>query len=315
MTARTTMLALLKLSTDGITFDIYSLWLFTFSDLKTIVGPSLSFGASNALAASNYGLPSPDFNHQTFTRHMVLRLAFALLWIWLNLLPFTISNQTSPAAIREDAINKPWRVLPSGRMTPRRASRLALALYPLAIGSSLAFGGIRQSLGLVFLGTWYNHFGGGDASCLVRNLINAAGYVCFTSGAMEVTLGFQLPLESRLLSWFGVIAAIIFTTVHLQDMYDQEGDAMRRRKTVPLVVGDGLARWSIAIPMVLWGWLCPDYWTVGTWTTRLSISLAGVVTYRCLCIRNVRGDKNTFKLWNVWMGLVFMLPALGRMQA
>lgn len=109
-----------------------------------------------------------------------------------------MSNQISSGAIKEDRINKPWRTLPSGRMTPEQAGRLMLAFYIFALGLSLMIGGLKQSVTLVVIGSWYNHFAGADRSYLVRNLINALGYVCFTSGAMEVALSFTLPVMSRL---------------------------------------------------------------------------------------------------------------------
>ena len=130
-----------------------------------------------------------------------------------------------------------------------------LFLYPLAVITSFAIGGLKQSIALVILGVWYNNFAGGDRSCLLRNLINAYGYVCFTSGAMEVAAGVVLPLDVRLIQWLDMIAAVIFCTVHLQDMYDQAGDQIRGRNTVPLVVGDGRARWTTALAMIFWG-LC-----------------------------------------------------------
>lgn len=291
----------------AITFHCGSLWLFTYSDLKTIVGPSFLFGATNALAGPTYRLGSPN---QALGKEIIQRLPLTLLWIWMNLLPFTINNQKDPDAMKEDEMNKPWRTLPSRRMTPRQAERLMLVLYPLAVGLSLRAGGVRQSVGLVVLGIWYNNFAGGDTNLFVRNLINAGGYVCFTSGAMEVALGCPLPLETRLVQWFGVIAAIIFSTVHLQDMYDQIGDSMRGRKTVPLVIGDVPARWTIAIPMVFWGSVCPYFWKVGTAGLASSILLAGTVAARSLLFTGVEGDRLTFKVWNAWMTLVFVLPLM-----
>ena len=294
---------------EAIAFHSHSLWLFTSSDLKTIVGPSFVFGITNALAGVEYGLEAPA---QTLGKQMLQRLPLTLLWIWMNLLPFTINNQKNLDAIMEDKMNKPWRTLPSRRMTPRQAERLMLVLYPLAVGLSQLAGGLRQSVGLVLLGTWYNNFAGGDISCLLRNFINACGYVCFTSGAMEVALGFPLPLETRLVRWFCIIAAIIFTTVHLQDMYDQSGDIMRGRKTVPLVMGDGPARWTIAILMVFWGYVCPCFWHGGTAVFVLSILLAGTVAVRSLLFTSVEDDRRTFIIWNAWMTVVFVLPLMSR---
>ena len=290
-------------------YHLYSIWLFTSSDLKTIVGPSFVFGATNALAGAEYGLES---SHSGLSRAVMRRLPLVLLYIWMNLLPFVINNQKSPNAIKEDAINKPWRTLPSGRMTPQQAGRLMLILHLLALRLSYATGGLKQSVALVFLGIWYNNFASADSNCLVRNLLNAAGYLCFTSGAMEVALGFPLPVEARLVQWLGVIAAILVTTVHVQDMCDQVGDSIRGRKTVPLVLGDGPARWTTAIPMIFWGYVCPRLWNSAMVVTALSLLLAGTVAARSLMLRTIKDDVLTFKVWNGWLTLVFLLPLLSR---
>ncbi|KAL8671616.1 MAG: hypothetical protein Q9168_003889 [Polycauliona sp. 1 TL-2023] len=255
---------------NSASFHSYSIWLFTVSDLKTIVAPSLVFGIGNALAVASYDLKTP-FDRPD--RDIIGRTPLVALWIWINLLPFNINNQTAAGAVAEDKINKPWRTVPAGRMTIPQARRLMLWSYCLAVLISVFAGGVRQSVGLIILGTWYNNFGGGDKSCLIRNIINGCGYVCFTSGAMEVALGLPLPLETSLLRWFGIIAAIIFSTVHLQDMYDQAGDRVKGRNTVPLVIGDGHARWIIAVAMPFWGSVCPLYFNAGFSVTLSSLVL------------------------------------------
>ena len=291
-------------------YNSYSIWLFTASDLKTIVGPSLVFGIANALALSSYGLETPA---ATTARDVGWRLPLVALWIWTNLLPFAINNQTTSGAVQEDMINKPWRNLPAGRMTLPQAKRLMLCSYPLSFTLSLFIGGFRQSMGLVFLGVWYNNLAGGDSSCLLRNTINACGYLCFTSGAMEVAAGVHLPPGARLVQWLGIIAAVILSTVHLQDMHDQTGDRVKGRKTVPLVVGDGRTRWSTAFAMIFWGFICPYYWQGRLGVLILSSILAVYIAARGLLLRTVSDDRLTFKLWNAWMTLIFMLPLLHRM--
>ena len=295
-----------------ILFHSYSVWLFTASDLKTIVGPSVVFGVTNAFASTSYGIQPP---RSSPCGKIGYRVPLVVLWVWINLLPFTINNQKDPHAIEEDKINKPWRTLPAGRMTPRQAEHLMLAFYLLAIITTLMTGGVKQSVGLIILGMWYNNFAGGDNSPFIRNLINACGYICFTSGALEVALGVPLPWEMRLLRWFGIVATVVFTTVHLQDMYDQSGDRMKGRKTVPLVIGDRLARWSIAVAMVFWGFVCPSYWHGENVTLSLSALLAISIAARIVMFRTANSDQLTFKIWNAWMTLVFVMPLMSREQS
>lgn len=122
--------------------------------------------------------------------------------------------------------------------------------------------------------------------------------------------GSFLPLHP--LGWSGrwllVVIGIIFSTVQLQDMSDQAGDAKRGRRTVPLVWGDTAARWTIAIPMLGWGIWSPMFWEVSSLCFILSMALASLVALRALLIRSVLGDKQTFRLWNCWIVVVYMLP-------
>lgn len=291
---------------------LYSLWLFTSSDVKTIIAPSLVFGVSNALAGEDYELQLPQEISVTTT---LQRTPLVLLYIWTNLLPFAINNQKNPSAVQEDEINKPWRTLPSKRMTPAQAERLMVMLYVMAVGSSYMTGGFRQSTALLLLGTWYNNLGGGDNSFLVRNSINAIGYVCFLSGAMEVALGSPLPVSARLVQWFAVLAAVVLTTVHLQDMYDQAGDRIRGRKTVPLVIGDRPARWTTGVFMILWGYTCPGLFSSDLSVVLLGLSLASTVAARGILLTSVEEDRLTFKIWNLWMSFIFVLPQLNRVAA
>ena len=246
-----------KTMTNRWAYHLYSVWLFTLSDLKTIVLTSTAFGLFNGVtvsldnaqqASSNLHIPAPH--------HILSKLPLVLFWVWINLLPFNIDNQRQPQAILEDALNKPWRTMPSRRLSPGSAKRLMLTIYPIAILSSLLLGNLTQCLSLVCLGFWYNNLRGADASCLIRNFINACGFICFSTGALQVAIGGRgfdgRVAESalRLRGWWSfVIAGIVFSTVQTQDMWDQRGDTVRNRKTVPLVIGDGPARWSIAVPM------------------------------------------------------------------
>ncbi|MCJ1247045.1 hypothetical protein MMC30_004256 [Trapelia coarctata] len=299
------MSTLFQKTTTKWAFNLYSIWLFTFSDLKTIVLPSTAFGLFNATAASlnpTTTLPPPS--------QILHRTPLVLLWVWINLLPFAINNQRQPAAIQEDALNKPWRPMPSRRLSPTAAKTLMLVFYPLAILTSLALGNLAQCLALIGLGYWYNDLHGADASCLVRNLINAGGFISFASGAMQVAIGGRDSALQLLGWWSAVIACIVFSTVQTQDMYDQRGDAARNRKTVPLVMGDAPARWTIAVPMVVWCVMTPWLWKSSKVGYVAPVVLGLTVAVRTLWERSERGDRNTFRIWNLWMVSVYLLPLI-----
>ena len=283
---------------------VFTVWLFTYSDLKTIIGPKTVFGVVSTLNADIFDKWTPPW---TRTLGWVPLIA---CWTWINLLPFAIDNQRQPASIQEDKLNKPWRPMPAGRMSPTQAKILMLILYPIAIEYSHVFGGFRQCLTLLALGIWYNDLGGADYNPVVRNLINAGGFICYTSGAMEVAYGATLPLgiSSPLLFWMLMIGCVVVTSVHSQDICDQEGDSIHGRRTVPLVIGDGASRVTVALAVLFWSFVVPWYWTSRPLGYALPLGLGSVVACRTWSKRKVGEDKLTFKLWNLWLVNLYILP-------
>ena len=114
--------------------------------------------------------------------------------------------------------------------------------------------------------------------------------------------------------WFFVIAYIVFSTVQTQDMYDRRGDAARNRKTIPLVIGDALARWTIAVPMVLWCWATPWFWTSSPLAYVAPVSLRLTVAARTLRARSEKEDRTTFLFRTLWLASVYFLPLLKALE-
>ncbi|KAL9090202.1 MAG: hypothetical protein Q9159_002101 [Coniocarpon cinnabarinum] len=293
-----------------ITYHLYSIWLFTRSDIKTIIAPSTLFAILQALADLRCTSRSTTLELSVWA---ACRAPVAAFWAWINLVPFAIDNQRQQAAILEDAANKPWRTLPSGRMHPGTATKLMLPLYPCAILSSYMIGGLRQCLALIVLGFWYNDLGGSDGSWTIRNFINGCGFVAYTSGALEVALrGSSTTLDHKVGIFFVVLFLIVFTTVHTQDMYDQDGDRQRGRQTVPLAIGDVPARWMIAVNVFVFSIVCTLFWGVSPSTASWSghifqLAIGGIVSIRTLTKRSVEADKDTFRLWNLWLVSIYGL--------
>ncbi|KAI1439381.1 UbiA prenyltransferase family [Annulohypoxylon stygium] len=240
-----------------------------------------------------------------------------VFWLWINLLPFNIDNQRRREAILEDKVNKPWRTMPHGRMTPTEAKVLMLCLYPTALCTSLWIGGVRQSLALIVLGCFYNELNLADRSWVSRNAINALGFCCFTSGALEVVLSTSLQFTtaelSHMIRWLEAIAAVVFSTVQIQDLVDQAGDRLRKRKTMPLVLGDRTARWSTAVSIVVWSIFCPLFWNLGIGLFFVFGGLGIFIAYRIVAFCSAVADNRSFLLWDVWMTLLYSLPLVAAM--
>ena len=232
-----------------------------------------------------------------------------VLWNWLNLLIFDIANQRLPNSILEDSVNKPWRAIPAKRMTATEARRLLLAVLPIVFLITLKLGGMEETVAMMVLTWMYNDLGGADESFIVRNLINAFGFICYSSGATRVAAGYgEYSLNGAAFQWLAMVGSVVFTTLQMQDMADQEGDAARGRATVPLVLGDGFARWTIAIPVLIWSLVCPAFWAL-PWTGYMGpLVLGGILAGRLLCFRSVPADKITWKLWCLWTISLYLLP-------
>ena len=287
------------------------MWLFTYSDMKTVLVPETAFGVVSALSGAVLTAnQSPDL--LTTLR----RVPIVALWVWINLLPFDIENQRQPDSVKEDGEDKPWRVIPSGRLSPNQARNLMMLLYPAAVITSVYTGGLRECLILIFLGIWYNSLGGSE-NCLEKNFLNGCGFTAFGVGATKVACGSTIldnTFRPAAHGWFLVIAVVIATSCHLQDLPDKAGDALRGRRTMPLVLGDSLARWIAAAAVALWSYVCPAFWQLGRLSHAVCLSAGVTIIFRTLTMRTVRADQITFYVWNLWMVMFYLLPLLKRFQ-
>jgi 4-hydroxybenzoate polyprenyltransferase len=143
------------------------------------------------------------------------------------------------------------------------------------------------------------------------------GFTSFGLGALEVALGQSLNFTPATLldlsapnleQWILLLVVAVLTTVHMQDMHDQEGDEARGRSTMPLQIGDAPARWIIVGFMLLWGVVCPFFWRCGLLGYVVSTSIAYTVVFRSFFLRTVKEDRMTFAIWNLWMVSLYALP-------
>lgn len=288
---------------NRLTFHLKTLWLFTQSDLKSMIYPNIIFGLVSAMSG-----PAHNQNQSPNLFVILSNVPNVFLWLWLNLLLFNIANQRLPASIQEDAVNKPWRPLPSERLDSNQARLLLLIVVPVVFLSSIYLGATLQVLLLLALTWMYNDLGGADDNFIVRNIINALGMACYGSGAATVACGNECALTPVGYRWIGLIGLVISTTLQVQDMKDQEGDAVRGRTTLPLLLGDGFARWTIGAAVMVWSMSAPAFWTtrVGAYVPPLIIG--SILAFRILALRNMKSDQRTWGVWCVWIVSIYLLP-------
>ena len=290
----------------SIVFHLHTIWLFTLSDLKSIVCPETAFAIFSALSGE-----SLTTNATPGLSDILGRLPRIILWNWANLLLFDVANQRLPQSILEDTVNKPWRPLPSKRLTDDEARRILLVLVPMVFLVSTYLGGVFESMAMMSLTWMYNDLGGADENYIVRNLINACGFVCYSSGATIVAAGYgQNELNRNAYVWLAVVGAIVFSTLQMQDMADMEGDAARGRRTLPLVHGETFARWSIALPVAIWSLVCPTFWGSGVIGFGISVAAGSVLVFRILVLSGPMAYRRTWVIWCLWTMTLYLLPLL-----
>ncbi|KAI1482287.1 UbiA prenyltransferase family-domain-containing protein [Daldinia eschscholtzii] len=290
-------------------YHAYTVYLFIRNDMKDMIGLSCVFGASNALVAPILSMgPALSF------MEILLSSPKMILWCWSNLFLFNLHNQRHPASIAEDSMNKPWRPLPAGRITPRQAERILYIMYPVIILVSSAVGGMVPCVAQAFFSLWYNELGGA-ADPFLKNLINGLGYGCFLAGPLEIVTRRSVFSEGgKAAIWLGVLAAIIATISHTQDFRDMEGDKAAGRSTIPLIVGDNTARVTVLLGVACWTGVTCWYWGAG-WTESLIAWISGgLMVGNLFYDRTVEGDSASWKLCSAWLLCLMLLPVFCGMK-
>ncbi|KAJ0162367.1 hypothetical protein CTA2_4675 [Colletotrichum tanaceti] len=288
-------------------FHLKTLYLFTKSDVKTVLAPQIIFILSAVLCREP--LTTAGYGHGQTALDTARRLPLAVFWIWLHLVVCGISNQRLESSVVEDRLNKPWRPLAAGRLTAGQAQRLLLAAVPLAVAVSAALGGrelLPPTLAMTTLLWMYNDLDGSSIDVWARNAINTAGIMCFGAGALTVLTG--AALLPRAWAWIAVTGAATATTVQALDFPDTDGDRARGRKTIPLLYGEHVARGGLAVAVLVWSAACPMFWGLRPVFWAAPVGVGGSMAALAVLRRNEKSDHVVAKLWCLWMSVLYLLP-------
>jgi len=266
---------------------LYTIVLFTWSDFKTIFFPVIAFACAAA----------PLYCASHFVR--------CSMWIWLHQLMCNVSNQAR--AKQEDAINKPWRPLPSERIMESDALILRWITTIICVLWSSMYGRdmIAATLGLII--TTYLYDDVGMASHYFgKSLCNIGGYMAFEVGATRL-MGEVPQLDD--VSWSAIILSctLIFTTIHAQDFSDIEGDAVYGRVTLP-IWAPKLSRILTLIGMIAWSVFLCWYWQIGRVIGALFVCLGSWVGIRYFVWRSPKADTTSYVVYNIWLLCAHALP-------
>ncbi|KAI0092001.1 UbiA prenyltransferase family-domain-containing protein [Irpex rosettiformis] len=263
---------------------IHVLLLFTKSDVKTVLLPTTVF----ALVSSYPHISAPHILHSIF-------------WTWLHLLQFCIANQLN--SVSEDAINKPWRPLPSDLIPLATARYLRWTLLPLCFLLSLTHGTLGAACVLSVATYVHNDMEFGE-HWLNRNLLCAVGYWAFNRGAASVAssgTSFSLVLYDgpNMLIAETVIPLIIGTTIHAQDFRDVEGDKLKGRTTLPILLPRG-SRWSVFLLVLGWSVVLAGWASTVHLTLKIAYMALGVWVGSIFVLRErIEDDRWSYDAYNV----------------
>ncbi|KAG2047330.1 hypothetical protein BDR06DRAFT_897650 [Suillus hirtellus] len=267
-------------------------WLFTRSDFKTIIFPVMVFAT----------VVSP--------RHNLVALSYALCWLWFHLFQFNASNQSYSA--HEDVLNKPWRPVPSGRISAKdsRALRWGLMLFCLGLSSLFSLNAVITSAVFAVLTIVHDDLHLGDHP-IFRNLCNAAGYVTFELGSLLI-LSRESSLDGTSIKALYCSALVILLTIHAQDFADVSGDMKSGRRTLPIIAPEG-SRIYMLCALPLSSFALASFWSLGPLSTVLFVSMGSWVGIRYF--RDKIRDQSNYRLYNIWLMGVHLLPANVRFHA
>ncbi|KAI0483052.1 UbiA prenyltransferase family-domain-containing protein [Xylariaceae sp. FL0804] len=286
----------------SLTYHLKTLFLFTKSDIKTIIIPQSIFAVATA---------APGIQHLPQTARNLSGLFSMLIWVWLHLLVHNIANQRLPGSILEDKENKPFRPIPAGRITPAQALRLLRIVVPVAVSLSFLLGGLLPSVSLMTLVWMYNDLGAADAGPFQRNTMNALGYACYGWGAVAM-LGYDLGAEDSLgrqvSLWIALIALVTASTVYAQDFPDMAGDRARGRRSVPLLYGEAYPRAALAALAVFWSITCPLFWNATPVAWIGPVLVGGIMATMTLWYRTQAANELVWKLWSAWITSIYLIP-------
>ncbi|EKM50905.1 uncharacterized protein PHACADRAFT_151318 [Phanerochaete carnosa HHB-10118-sp] len=246
--------------------------------------------------------------------HSLPRALRAAFWLWIHLLHFTVANQVY--AMHEDAINKAHRPLPAKRITIHNAIKLRWVSIPLCLGISLLYSveTLYASASFIALTFIYNELHVDSGFWLFRNIVNGLGFAAFEWGTTLLAGTDCQHLDPAAQLAIFNSAAIIVTTIQVQDFRDVVGDARVGRATLPLI-SERWARISVITTILPWSLALSRVWELNSFAAALFVVLGIFVGLRFLLYRSVRSDATSYYVYNIWLSYAHFLAACWRYKS
>lgn len=273
---------------DRLRYELVLSWLFIKSDISATLVPTLLFtiAAWRSTSDSLYDL--------------VAALASGLIYFWLYVLTFCLSNQL--VGVNEDRINKPYRPLVVGLLSYRGAliRWVGLMLLFSAVGwwlGVLEWALLWQAAGMLhnFAG-WSRHWFG-------KHLLMGIGVVVGLVPAWE----FAAPLTITAVRWIVFLACAVLLLIATQDLRDTAGDRAIGRRTFPIIFGDWTTRLTLGMGFALlpvavsWALMAPARLSGPMLMCNAALTaLSLLISARVLLCRTRSADQYTYTLFTYW---------------
>lgn len=168
----------------------------TESNIKAFVTPTVLAGMF-AVASGGVTADIPSWGD------LAIAVPKVALYIWLYDLYFDCSNQKDPGSIEEDRLNKPWRAIPSGRLSVESAEtwyKCSIVILPVV---ALWFGALPEAIAFMLETQAYDRLGGGS-TWWGRSIINPLFFSTSQLGAIRVAAGTSTTLSKAAYQWCGL---------------------------------------------------------------------------------------------------------------
>lgn len=227
---------------------------------------------------------------------LLLSTMRCLVYAFCYCMVFVTSNQVYSEA--EDAIEKPFRPIPSGLISMQGAKNRAVIWACLYLALSFMLG-VGHWGALWFLVSVHHNLLGGHQHWFTKNCIFISSGVAVIMGSVwQITYG-----SMTVASWKWTVGISLWSgfLFNIQDYRDVKGDKVSRRATMALIYGD-ISRWVVAASAILFGLILS--------TTLLIISRSHVENFIALSLgvghvvmschlllrKDHEGDKISYKI-------------------
>ncbi|KAJ7184627.1 UbiA prenyltransferase family [Mycena filopes] len=236
--------------------------------------------------------------------------AFILGFIWLelHLLTFEIKNQI--VGLEEDRLAKPNRPIVSGRISSGAAQILYLVVGMIAVMYSVYYDLVLCTAIYMVAIYCYNE-GNMARNWFLKSFLGSLGYVCYCWGTTVIFDHGEALSQTSIIA-IAVSGLVHTTTGHAQDFRDRFGDASIGRKTLPILLPQSFARWSLMALVAGWTAGLVYLWSPPIVVVLVFSTLCLVSTTKFVLDHSVEADRNSYFWYNLWLITAHLLPIFKR---